>query len=85
MVAGKEQMVAVIDAAAKHRVDIGTGPAAGEFRRLMQHHALPGLHQPAGRGQPGQPGADHLHAHEISSRPTNASLRHFGSETRPRA
>jgi hypothetical protein len=57
-IAGEQQMIAVIDAATELRIEIGAGAAACRLGRLMQHHALAKLGQPAGRRQPGQAGSN---------------------------
>ena len=53
-----DPLAAVVDRGAVGRGQ-GQGPPADPFAGLQHHHLGPGVHQPAGGGQPGQAGPDH--------------------------
>ena len=53
-----DPLAAVVERSAVGRGQ-GQGPPADPFTGLHHHHLGPGVHQPAGRGQPGQAGPDH--------------------------
>ena len=53
-----DPLAAVVDRGAVGRGQ-GQGPPADPFPGLQHHHLGPGVHQPAGGGQPGQAGPDH--------------------------
>ncbi len=51
VIAGQQQVVAVIDDEAKRRVGIGPATAAGERRSLMHDDLAPGIEQTHGGAQ----------------------------------
>ena len=53
-------MIAIVDAAAKLGVEIGTAAAAGVIARLIKAHLPSRSGERHGRGKPGEPSADDM-------------------------
>ena len=62
MIAGDQQMIAVVDAAAEGRVHIGAAAPARLACRLVQHDGDAGLGEPQACGKPGEAGPDDVNA-----------------------
>src|SRR5204863_4469146 len=85
-VAGEQQMIAVIDAAAEFGIEKRPAAAAGMLAGFVERDAMSVGDQRHGGGETGDSGADDMHpARRTHTRPwrnTSRSLCSFDSETR---
>ena len=82
VVAGQQQVVAVVDPHAERAVEIRAAASAGGGARLVEGDGAAGLGRGHGGGQARQPGADDVDvAHSTPYRNAIHSLRHFGTRT----
>ena len=69
-IAAHQQMIAVVDHASERAVEERSTAAAGLLRGFVQRDLLPPLGEPHRRGEPGEPGPDHVdRGHRAQSRP----------------
>ena len=93
VIAGQQQMIAVVDRHVDCGVVIGAAAAAGEGGRLVDHDGAALRGEPHGRGKAGEAGADDVSrsGHHTRLRSTMRSSLAFGSftgargATKPRA
>ena len=68
MVAGKKEMIPVVDAAAEFRIKIGPTTTARVISRFVQPDGITLGGKPNCGGESGEPGADDVHPAPIRSR-----------------
>ena len=83
IIAGQQQMIAVVDRHADRRIVIGAAAAAGEGGRLVHHDGAALRRKPYGRREASEPGPDDVSdpAHHTRLRTTMKRSRAFGSFT----